>query len=215
MGNNASEDKADDKSKELMLISKIEGIDSEKGVETAGGEDAYILICHNFYDTAKMRIEMIRDAYGKEDYDNYTIQVHALKSSARLIGAFELSEEALELETAGRESNIDLIKNNTAEVLVKYEWFYEKLGEIFDNKADEENDDRPLISDEDLKQSLSEMAELLEAFDFDTAKELFDSLAEYKMPDDFKDTYNNMKTRMAELDRDGVLELINGGSENG
>jgi len=215
LGNNASDDKSDDKSKELMLISKIEGIDSEKGVETAGGEDAYILICHNFYDTAKMRIEMIREAYGKEDYDNYTIQVHALKSSARLIGAFELSEEALELETAGRESNVDLIKNNTAEVLLKYEWFYEKLGEIFDNKTDDENDDRPFISDEDLKNSLSEMSELLEAFDFDTAKELFDSLSEYKMPDDFKDTYNKMKTKMAELDRDGVLALINGGSENG
>ena len=212
---NASEEKTDEKSEELELISKIDGIDADKGVETAGGEDAYILICHNFYDTAKMRIEMIKEAYGKEDYDNYTIQVHALKSSARLIGAFELSEEALELETAGREGNVDYIKNNTAEALVKYEWFYDRLGEAFGEKADDAEDDRPVIADEDLKQSLSEMAELLEAFDFDTAKELFDSLAEYKMPDDFKDTYNNMKTRMAELDRDGVLELINGGSENG
>ena len=212
---NASDEKAAEGSDELALISKIDGIDAEKGVETAGGEDAYILICRNFYDTAKMRMGMIKDAYDKENYDDYTIQVHALKSSARLIGAFELSEEALELETAGRESNVDYIKNNTVDALEKYEWFYDRLDEVFGDKRDGENDDRPEIPEEDLKQNLSEMAELLEAFDFDTAKELFDSLAEYKMPEDFKDTYNNMKTKMAELDRDGVLALINGGNENG
>ena len=35
------------------------------------------------------------------------------------------------------------------------------------------------------------------------------------MPDEFKDTYKKIKAKMAELDRDGVLELIRGGNENG
>jgi HPt (histidine-containing phosphotransfer) domain-containing protein len=195
----------------LNSISQIEGIDAVKGAETAGGEDAYLLICKNFYETAKMRIGMIRDAYDKEDYDAYTIQVHALKSSARLIGAAGLSEEALELETAGRESNIDLIKKNTGAVVEKYEWYYSKLDEVFGDKASGEEDDRPEIPEEDLKQCLSEMAELLEAFDMDTAKELFDSLADYKMPEGYKDMYDRMKGKMAELDRDGLLDEIQKG----
>ena len=193
----------------LKQISEIEGIDAVKGAETAGGEEAYLIICKNFYDTAKMRIEMIKEAYAKEDYDAYTIQVHALKSSARLIGAAKLSEEALELETAGRESNIDLIKDKTAGIIDKYEWYYDKLGEVFGDK--ESDDERPEIPEEDLKQCLSEMSELLEAFDMDTAKELFESLADYKMPAGYKDMYERMKGKMAELDRDGLLAEIQGG----
>ena len=57
----------------------------------------------------------------------FAIQVHALKSAARLIGAEELSE----LETAGREGNIQRIKDGTDEILDKYLRLYERLGEIF------------------------------------------------------------------------------------
>ncbi len=196
-------------SPEIMLISEIDGIDSEKGIETAGGADAYGVICRNFYDTAKMRIGMIKEYYENENWDDYTIQVHALKSSARLIGAFGLSDEALELETAGREGGIDLIKTNTDDVVKKYEWFYERFGEIFEKDDAGENDDRPLISDDELKENLSQMRELLEAFDLDTAKELLETFEDYRMPDDFKERYGNIKSKMAELDRDGVLELLN------
>ena len=36
------------------------------------------------------------------DYENFTIKVHALKSSARLIGATKLSQMALEMEMRGK-----------------------------------------------------------------------------------------------------------------
>ncbi|MCR4642440.1 MAG: response regulator, partial [Lachnospiraceae bacterium] len=102
---------------ELQRIAGIEGVDVEKGMETAGGEEAYLLICRNFHDTAKMRIGMIKEYYEKEEYDDYTIQVHALKSSARLIGAFAFSEEALALETAGREGDTEKIRKDTEGIL--------------------------------------------------------------------------------------------------
>ncbi|MCR4896229.1 MAG: response regulator [Lachnospiraceae bacterium] len=202
-----------EQSEELARISCIMGIEAEKGVETAGGEDAYLLICRNFRDTAKMRIGMIREAFEKEDYENYTIHVHALKSSARLIGAFELSAEALELETAGREGETDLIRERTAGIIEKYEWFYEKLDEVFSIPKDAKTDDRPLLSKEELEDNLSEMAELLEAFDMDTAKELLDSLEEYRLPEECLELYESLKAQMAELNRDGCLELIRGGKE--
>ncbi len=201
-------------STEIKLISEIEGIDAASGIETSGGADAYGVICRNFRDTAGMRIDMIRESYEKEEWDNYTIQVHALKSSARLIGAYKLSEKAQELETAGREGEIDKIKANTESIIKEYEWFYDRLNEIFENSGKAEADDRPEIDREELKENLSEMRELLEAFDFDTAKELFDTFEDYRMPAEFKATYEKMKGKMAELDRDGVLELIDGGNVN-
>ena len=191
----------------LAKISAIDGIDVQSGIETAGGEDAYGVICRNFHDTAKMRMERIRDAFEKGDYENYTIQVHALKSSARLLGAFDFSERALTLETAGREGNIDLINLKTPAILEEYEAYYEKLDEIF-AEGTEAEDERPEIAEKELKANLSDMAELLEAFDFDTAKDLFESLKEYKMPSGYETLYSSIEAQMAEVNRDGVLELI-------
>ncbi|MBR4755043.1 MAG: hypothetical protein IK054_07675, partial [Lachnospiraceae bacterium] len=74
--------------------------------------------------------------------------------------------------------------------------------------APEEEDLRPLIEEEDLKGALRDMSEVLEAFDHDTAKEIFESLSDYKMPDDFKEIYDRIGERMAEVDRDGVLSAI-------
>lgn len=53
-------------------------------------------------------------------YSNYVIEMHALKSSARLIGADEFSELAKELEFAGKENNLVLIDEKTETI---FEWY--------------------------------------------------------------------------------------------
>ena len=74
---------------------------------------------------------VVLETYDHEDYHEYTTQVHALKSSARLIGAGELAKLAQELETAGREGDIQRIQKETDVILKKYVWFYDRLDEIF------------------------------------------------------------------------------------
>lgn len=52
----------------------------------------------------------IQAAFDAEDWKNYQVLVHALKSTALTIGAKDLSESAKELELAAKENKIDLIK---------------------------------------------------------------------------------------------------------
>ena len=190
-------------------IAEFEGIEAYKGIELAGGEDVYEVICRNFHDTATMRIGMIRDAYESKDIENYTIQVHALKSTARLVGAYELSERAWLLEKAGRESDIEMIEAETEDVLRDYMKLYENFDGIFKTSKEEKDiSDRPLMDKNDLISALSDIKELLEAFDYDTAKELFGSLEEYDFEDDFKAAYEKMKREMAEVNTDAVIEMI-------
>lgn len=54
-----------------------------------------------FYESLPDKTEEIRRFLEQEDYDNYTIRVHALKSGARLVGATEISELAAKLEACG------------------------------------------------------------------------------------------------------------------
>lgn len=191
----------------LIKLSQVRGIELERGIETAGGEDIYLVVCKNFYDTAPERIELLEKHFKDRDFENYTIQVHALKSSARLIGAYHLSDKAWEMEQAGRASDIELIMEKTDNVISEYRRLLLELDEVYSSISSDE-DSKEAISKEDLCSSLRELNELLEAFDFDTAKELFDTFEDYKLPDDFKDSYKKMKSAFAEVDRDTILGFI-------
>ena len=54
-----------------------------------------------FYDNLRETTDAIERSLREEDYDNFTIRVHALKSSARMIGAAEISALAEKLEACG------------------------------------------------------------------------------------------------------------------
>ena len=56
----------------------------------------------------------------KEDFENYRIVVHALKSSSLTIGATKVSEAAKALEMACKESNLGFVKQNHATFVGKY-----------------------------------------------------------------------------------------------
>ncbi|MCR5234225.1 MAG: hypothetical protein K6E53_09995, partial [Lachnospiraceae bacterium] len=63
-----------------------------------------------------------------------TIKVHALKSSAMLIGAAKLSEGALALENAGKEENLAYIREHTEEVLNDYAAYSDILRPLFEEE---------------------------------------------------------------------------------
>ena len=209
-GENASDNTQGERSPEdeefFEKIGKIPGIELERGIETAGGEDIYKVVCRNFYDTAAGRIELLEKHYRENDIKNYTIQVHALKSSARLIGAYSLSEKAWEMEQAGRAEDMELIEEKTDPLISEYRNLLIELEGAYENGEDDA--DKPPIDEEELKGALSEMKELLEAFDFDTAAELFESLSEYRQPDSFKSIGRSIKGKIAEVDTTGIIDII-------
>ncbi len=190
----------------LDRLNRIPGIDVEEGIKVADGEDIYLVVCKNFYDTAPGRIEMLEEYYSKQDIRNYTIQVHALKSSARLIGAYSLSEQAWNLEQAGRADDLEEISAKTEGLIADYRSLLQELDSVYGDTSEE--DSRELIDTDTLRGNLRDLRELVEAFDMDTAAMLLDSLEEYRMPDDFAESYKKIKAYMAEVERDSILSLL-------
>ena len=72
-----------------------------KAVENAGGFENWLSVTKTFAASIDEKLAEIQDYFTKGDYKNFTIQVHALKSAARIIGAEKLSAMAEELENAG------------------------------------------------------------------------------------------------------------------
>lgn len=125
---------------------EIPGIDPVKAIENSGSEDAFKSVLQIFYDSLEQRINEVTDLYSSKDWKDYTIKVHALKSSARLVGAMDLGNAAEKLEMAGKGSDIDYIEKNNDALIADLKEIREKLAPFCSAKeAEDEHFDRILI----------------------------------------------------------------------
>ncbi len=105
-----------DKSSEIgRLISESTGLSY-----AADDEEVYYDILSHFVSKGYEKIASIQKLFADENWKNYTIEVHALKSSALGIGCVSLSELARDMETAGKAGDYDVIYENNAKMLELY-----------------------------------------------------------------------------------------------
>ena len=99
----------------------------DKGIAYCGTLENYVEVLKLLVQDSKENQKYIQELYDKQDWKNYVIQVHALKSSMKSIGADELSEKALGLEMAGKGEDYDYIRHNHDTMMLAYEELFEKL----------------------------------------------------------------------------------------
>ncbi|WP_051207840.1 response regulator [Butyrivibrio sp. AE3006] len=200
--------KADNKKEEDQrenLYKKLEGVDYEQALKNCGSLDILNDVIHEFYLAIDSKSSDIEAFAASKDYRNFTVAVHALKSSARLIGAMDLSEKAAYLEKCGNDENQSEIENKSGELLVLYRSYKDKLAPAVQT---EDKKNLPEIPEEELGNAFSDMKELLEAYDFDTADGIMKMLEGYSIPASLQDKYNKVKQLMAAVDRDALLEIL-------
>ncbi len=101
-------------------------IDMQQGITYCGDdEEGFFEIVSIYYETGEETREKLERLFAQQDWKNYTIEVHSLKSSSKMIGANALYEMALEQEMAGKE-------NNSEKLLKNHEALMKKYGKILD-----------------------------------------------------------------------------------
>ena len=103
---------------EALLV--LTELDTSLGLEYCGEIEDYLLALQIFADSIPSKAAKIKEALDAGDIQNYTTLVHSLKSSARAIGAIDISDLAKELEAAGNAEDIAGIKERTPQLLEKY-----------------------------------------------------------------------------------------------
>ena len=107
------------------------GLDTVSALKfCTGDEEFYTEILEDFTGPDYNKDE-IDETLNAGDMDNYETMVHALKSTAKTIGATGLSEMALKLETAAKSGDMDYINNNHALVMNEYEALVESIKKLF------------------------------------------------------------------------------------
>ncbi len=184
----------------------VEGIDVEKGVLYCGTTETYLGALTVFAEAILPGADEIERYFAEKDWKSYTVKVHALKSTARLIGAKELSERARRLESAGNNGYLEEIAVNTPALLTLYRSYAEKLAPLITSK--ESGADKPAIDEAELKEAFESLREVTAAFDYDSLKFLLDSLAEYQLPDDMKEKYEALREAARQPDWERIRELL-------
>lgn len=185
------------------FLNNLKDIDLKEAVKNCGGVDVLEKVVVDFYSSIDGKVEALEGFLRENDIRNYTVLVHALKSSARLVGAIKLSEMAAELEQLGNEEKLELIRWKNLELISKYLSYKDSFAACV--KGDE---DLPEISIDMLKGAYRDIKELVEAYDFDTAESIMNMLSEYSVPVEAKETHEKLKKLMREVDRVAILNLL-------
>ncbi|MBR1440443.1 MAG: response regulator [Lachnospiraceae bacterium] len=202
-----------DAKSESYDFSCLSGIDPALGTKYCGSEKALFGALQTFRDTLPEREEEIRQAYEKEDWEFYTIKVHALKSSARMIGAEGLSKLAEEMEDAGKAGEIEKIRENTDRLLELYRSYETGLKDLEEadpafagNEAAEAG--KPVADADTLADAWEALADIAEGMDYDSAEAVLESLREYALAPEDAEAFKQVEINLKALNWDRILELV-------
>ena len=186
-----------------VAVTEMEELDTELGLDNCGSEEGLLKALEIFAGNAASKADEIEEFFRAEAIEDYTIRVHALKSSARIIGATDLSEKARLLEEAGKNKDKTYINQNNDKLIRDFRSLGKKLKDIFTDKT---TAGKELISDEKLQDAYNTIYELAQMMDYDSLELIFDSLKEYSFKENDRLKLKRIKTAMDELNWDGVLK---------
>ena len=152
-----------------------------------------------------MIVAELKDFIAGGDIKNYTIKVHALKNTARMIGATGVSKEALYLEKCGDEGREEIIYAKEGELINHFETVIATLKE----KYGLGNENLEPIDMNMFAEMLETLIEFVKGFDFDRADEIVAEIKKFKIPENISESFEKMGNALYNYDADSVINYAN------
>lgn len=179
------------------------GFSFEEGVKHCGSKAALMKTIRIFYRTIDSKADKIEQCLKEGLISDYVVEVHALKSSALLIGAVPLSEAAKELEGYGKQGKTELLEEKTPDLLAMYRDFKDILKPC----ADKEEAARQEASNGEWCQALQQIHQCIEQFDLDGVDRIMEKLEEYQVPECIRESMDQLRVYVADVSMEEIMEL--------
>lgn len=186
----------------------IEGLDTDEAIRMLGSEKLLMEVLKDYYKVIPKKAKLIHEYEQQEDWKNYTIEVHALKSASRQIGAIELSSLAADLEKAGNEKNAELIHQYTDSLLHQYMHYAEILAPYCMKEIDTVTDADNAISPQMLEQAFICMRNAIDELDMDQMDEILQEITPYHYEDWQQNFLEQLKKAAEEYDTDTCESIL-------
>jgi CheY-like chemotaxis protein/HPt (histidine-containing phosphotransfer) domain-containing protein/two-component sensor histidine kinase len=206
----AAEEKAQETQNDSVLgqLQQTGLFDVKKAVSMLGTEDLYWTVLQDYYSVIDKKSALISVFYDTMDWKNYTIEVHALKSASRQIGANALADLAAEMEKAGNEKNYGFIMENQKRLLHMYEGCKIALAPFMKKEENEESGRKGTVTREELFAIFGELKAAISDLDMDGMENAVHRLTEYTYPEDQQALLVQMKEAVANLDVDACQDML-------
>ena len=199
-------ERAAEEKKHLQPALEIEGLDTNTAIERLGSVDLFMTVMTEYYSAIDKKSDVIENHFNAGSIHDYTVEVHSLKSTSRQIGAMELADLAAELEKAGNENNVALIKEKTEKMLTMYRGMKEILGP---HVPHEEKKDLVAAAKDDILPLLDQLSEALDCFDTLAIDDVVEQLAGFSYPtEEQQDFFEQLRDAAEVSDIDTIAAII-------
>lgn len=181
----------------------IEGLDVLEGIKNCGSKKLFLELLGDFYKTIDSKSTKLEKCLADGMIRDYTIEVHALKNTARMIGAMELSELFYQMEQLGNAGEQEQIEMRTPQVLKLYRSYKEILTEY--GRAPRENQIQ--VSSETMCQTLMRLHDAVDVFDLDEADRAMKELETYIFPADMQTMVEQLSAYVADVAMEDIIRM--------
>ena len=181
----------------------IENLDVTEGIKNCGSLKLFLSLLGDFYKLIDPKSAKVEQCLADGMIRDYTIEVHALKNTARMIGAMELSGLFYEMEQLGNAGDEKALRERTPAVLDLYRSYKPILAEY----AKEEESDKVKASPAKMQETLMRLHDAMDTFDLDEADNALKELKRYMLPADLKPMLEQLDVYVADVAMEEVLNL--------
>ncbi|MCI5954417.1 MAG: ATP-binding protein [Lachnospiraceae bacterium] len=187
----------------INRLGEIDGLNVEEGLKNCGSEKLFLELLGDFHRMIEPKCTKLQQCLQEERIRDYTIEVHALKNTARMIGAMELSDQFYRMELLGNEGKTEEIREGFPALLELYR-SYEQILSPYDQSG--QNGVIP-VSDEKIREVLQKLHHAVDAFDLDGADCAMKELEGFYFPEELRPAIKELGTYVRDVAMEDILRL--------
>ena len=194
----------------LLRLRKKEIIDVDTGLKNNGTAQAYLSILLMYYRSIESRAEEIEQLYRSNDLKNYTIQVHALKSSSRIVGLMELGEKAQQLESAAKSADVTYVQMHHEEFMNMFLGVKKALSDELEGVEPESAAEKETImaDAQTLGRVYNDIRQAAESMDIDGLERILADADRYMFNEKDKARLLKIREAIDNFDYSSVVEIL-------
>lgn len=186
----------------------IQDLDTASALKLLGSAKLFWNVLKDYYHTIPKKHALIKQYTEEKNWHSYTIEVHALKSASKQIGANKLSEDAAELEAAGHALDEALILEKTPALLNLYLHYEGILKPFFPEEEDTNADQKEIICKSILLEAFEKLQVALDDLDMDGMEAVKTTLSEYRYEGHSLELYKKLCSAIEEIDPDACEAIM-------
>ena len=181
----------------------LPGINAADGVKYSGSEKLWYKLLGDFYKLIDAKANKLEKCLADGLIKDYTIEVHALKNTARMVGAGQLSEWFHRMEDCGNAGDVETITRETPDLLNELRSYKEILRPY----GEAGNQNKREAAAEEFIEILTRMRDAMDGFNLDGVDEAMHDLEELRIPDSCTELMEQLRVAVVDVMMEEVMNI--------